>query len=496
MGLCFYYLDEGNHYACRWRRSGNGEIRELLKVVDGVETTLAQEEAVAVSSEPMRVAVRLARGHISVTVDQQPAFEVFDVDLPHGKVGLLAHECPYVWFDNALVTFQTPPKALLSVHEVFSHEKSMQIWSGAESDWERKYQDVDGWGYPVNWHRAAFHGDLDVEVSAGVLGAGTKAVGLVVGADEPTPDVGYRLHATRRTGPWRVTLSEGGRPVVEKELAPELAPRLFRLRRVGRLCAAYVDGRCLMWRKSEAPMAGSKVGYYARGVEVERESVRILTKQVHNDLFRQAPSDWRLAAGTWTVTNRWECDPRWSFFSGVSSGRRPAAIWNKRRFSGDLVVEFYAGIKMDSSRGRRYEYARNMNLTICGDGQDLSSGYSFIFGGWQNSATCIARRGAVVAKTRSSTIPYRSNIHRRWFYIRAEKTGAKLTFYVDNQSVLTYTDTDAIGGGQFALWTYDCGIMVSRVRVSYQGDAPKELPPAEVAKPVKCIYDRIPSLGW
>ena len=494
VGLCFYYSDEGNYYACRWRRNERDEVRELVKVVDGVENVLAQQVGQPVSSRPIRAEAHVDQGHIRVSADGELLFEAFDTGLVKGKVGLLVSQCPLVWFNRARVTFHSPPKPLLSVHEVFAHEKSMQIWSGAESDWERHYQATDGWSCLFNWHRAAFHRDVDVELSVDSLVGDTNSLGLIVAANDPAPGSGYQLSAAQKDGRWELTLLEGGSEVGTKELESGQQPRLFRLRKAGRFCAAYVDGRCLLWHGSTGPLTGTKIGYYSRGVDVKREGVRVFTRQVYNDLFREAPTDWRIASGIWEVTNRWECDPRWSFFSGRSSTL--AAIWNKRRFQGDVAVEFYAGIKMDASRGRRYEYASDMNVTICGDGRDLNSGYNLMFGGWRNTATCIVRRGAVVAQTRASTIPNRSNIHRRWFYIRAEKVGSQIALYVDNQRVLTYTDPEPLDGGQMAMWTYRNGLMVARVRVSHQGAAPKEPPFTAPLGEVRCVYDQIRSIGW
>ncbi len=494
-GLCFHYLDEGNYYACRWRRTERDEVRELVKVVDGVSSVLAQQEA-PLHTGQMRVSARVDDGYIRVDVDGQTALEAFDTDLRNGKVGLYARACPFVWFDNAKVEFHAPAEPLASIHEVFSRETSMQIWSGSESDWERRYRSKDGVSQTVNWHRANFHGDVGIEVDAASFAEGGNIVGLIVGAEDAKEDSGYRLDASKADGKaaWKVSLFEGARLMGEQELPLGRQPYRFRLRKAGRFAAAYVDGRCLLYGRSAEPLRGARIAYYSRGVEIARDDVHIYTDHVYNDLFRTAPVDWRVACGTWEVTNRWQCDPRWSFFSGRDT--RLAAIWNKRQFAGDLTVEFFAGPKMDRSRGKEYEYASDMNVTICADGQDLTSGYSFLYGGWHNTASAIVRKNAVVARTRSHIIPNHTNIHRRWFHIRAEKRGANLALYIDGARVLTYTDPNPLPGGQMAIWTYDNGLMVSRVRISYEGDAPLERPRLLPPRPQACVYDVVPTLRW
>jgi len=230
------------------------------------------------------------------------------------------------------------------------------------------------------------------------------------------------------------------------------------------------------------------VAWFSRGVKVEDDGFRVYSPAATNYPFSKAPSDWRVASGIWMVTNRWQCDPRWSFFSGYTLSHQErlmttaeqelpadrklqAVLWNKRQYGDNVVVEFFAGIKMNRRRGGRYGYARDINCTLSADGKDLSSGYSFLFGGFDNDHSAILRNGKEVARTASSEvhrIPRKSNIHHRWFYVRAERKGNKLHFMVDGGKVvdLEYTDPDPLPGKHLAIWTWDCGIMISRVRIS------------------------------
>ncbi len=495
-GLCFHYQDEDNYYVCRWRRVEGREVRELVKVANGASSILEQKEGPA-RPRQMRVAVKADDGYIQVRVDGELELQAFDTSLRAGKVGLYARGCPLAWFDNARVDFHAPAEPLASIHQVFSHEASMQIWSGAESDWVRRYRYFDGVSRTVNWRRADFHGDVAEEVCVRALGDPPNVVGLVVGAPETSARTGYRFEA-QRSGPgaaWKLALYQGARLAGETTLAKGRNPYRFRLRRAGPFAAAYVDGRCVLWTRGSPPLDGVHIAYYTHGVDVARDDVRVFTRQVFNEIFQRAPADWRIASGEWEVTNRWQCDPRWSFFSGRSD--RLAAIWNKRRFPGDLTVEMYAAVKMDRSRGRsESQYASDMNINLCADGRDLTTGYSFLFGGWRNAATAIVRRGQVVAQTRRGVIPTRVNLHRRWFYIRAEKKGGRLSLAIDGETVLEFTDPRPLNGGYVALWTYDNGVMVGRVRISYEGRARLERPRVLPRLAPRCVYDLIPTAPW
>ena len=48
--------------------------------------------------------------------------------------------------------------------------------------------------------------------------------------------------------------------------------------------------------------------------------------------------------------------------------------------------------------------------------------------------------------------------------------GSQLTCYLDNKLLFTYTDPKPIDAGQVALWTYNNGIMLSRVQIYYQDE--------------------------
>jgi hypothetical protein len=141
---------------------------------------------------------------------------------------------------------------------------------------------------------------------------------------------------------------------------------------------------------------------------------------------------------------------------------------------------------MENKRGgSRYNYVRDFNVTIAADGRDLSSGYSFLFGGWGNKKTAITRQGKIVAQ-KGRDIPT-GGIHRRWFYVKVTKRGNTLTYSIDGEPVLTYTDPQPLDGTRLAIWTYDCGIMVSRVRINASRIGAME-PPGTPPGPCRTIY--------
>ena len=202
-----------------------------------------------------------------------------------------------------------------------------------------------------------------------------------------------------------------------------------------------------------------------------------------------APVDWRPAAGRWKVTNRWHCDPRWSFFAGERQGGKLVAVWNKRGFGPDVTLEFAAGIRHDPDRGHTsYVYASDINAVVCGDGSDLRKGYNVVFGGWGNKHTRILRDGKVVADTSKVLMHGSSTQHRYWYYIKIQKRGGRLRLFVDNALALEYNDPEPLDGRRVAIWSWDNDLMVARVRIAAPRRAPCELPVGPSAAKPACIY--------
>jgi hypothetical protein len=61
-------------------------------------------------------------------------------------------------------------------------------------------------------------------------------------------------------------------------------------------------------------------------------------------------------------------------------------------------------------------------------------------------------------------------LHRRWWYVRVDKVGSRVSCYLDNKLLFSYDDPKPLDAGQIALWTYNNGIMLSRVQVYYENE--------------------------
>ncbi|MBT4816329.1 MAG: hypothetical protein HON70_11550 [Lentisphaerae bacterium] len=359
--------------------------------------------------------------------------------------------------------------------ETFTHEESMQSWSSPALEW---YAEYGSRGF-VYWHRSDFWKDVSISLDTTAFRSaklGNKW-GLAMRGEATHGDPADVTVTMLQTGETH-TLELSLMADVTKTMPVSRIPKRIGLTKQGTRLLVYLDD-ALAWNVPIPPQLDAlcRVGRFGRGAsETWADAIDIGAAGVQTYAFKRAPTDWLPSAGAWKVTNRWQCDPRWSFFSGAQRNG-PACNWNKRLHGENVTVEFFAGPKMDQDRGRKYEYAADINAVICADGININTGYSFMFGGWNDTGTYVTRQNTVLAKNSECVVPRKSSTHRQWFHVKLRKHGDRLTFWIDGKQVIATQDPSPLTGRRFALWTWDNGIMVAQLRVASDGD----LPPAPAA---------------
>ncbi len=519
-GLVVAFRDPGNYLACRI--SPSEKKQALIQVSRGGEAVLSESAwTPPVSGE---IALRYEDG-----VLRSGGLVAYVPEVPNGRVGAFVGNADPKTLDAAspalprFTDFRAevlpPPRGVVSINEVFDQEKLMKHWSGTQGEWKTGANVPKGYK-AVYWHRARHYGDCALEA---LLPQNQKekwklALSVCKPEDVAGKRNGYVLVCARSGDELGLALSRDGEDVAAETLDLETDPARLRLRRAGGLLVAYLDDRpVLVWRDPE-PLEGSRIAWaHDPGVEIDPAAVQIYSHSVLDYSFNNAPVDWRGAGGVWQVQNRWECDPRWTFMAGmppylaaeraeayarVSKDRakwlveslkeqlalqpdpksRLAAIWHKGAFPGDVTVEAFVGPMMDQKRNREeghYKHIKNFAITIGGDGESLRSGYACIFGYEDNKKSVILRDGEVVARVAKGIPLKKINIHRNWFRLRVVRRGSTVSFSVYTQirngseeetligeDVLVIEDDKPLTGDRVALWTYDSGMVVARVRVS------------------------------
>jgi len=484
-GICAGYQDERNYYTLTYS-PGDAAVR-IVRVTDGQSAVLAS--AAAPPLDPMPLELRLEDGVMSGSAGTV-RIDAFDEQFPAGAAGLYLRDGQADFSEVACE--RTPPlPSIATYHETFSHERSMESWAEATSDWATTTAPADGApaGQVLHWHRATVPGDNTI--TAELTAAATGPVTLVTGAEEPGVSRGYAFVITPGESGSAEILREGAS--VASASLPRLSPDAMRsvaLSRRGSVIAGYLNGRPVVSYTDAAPLVGTRVAWAAPEGVTNGDSVEVASAGVLGDNFRLAPAGWSTAAGTWKVTNRWDCDPRWSFFSGAID-KGLACLWHKDQFGEDVSLEFCGATQFDGTRGTTdYSWARDINCTICADGKDLTTGYSFVFGGWDDQYTRLLRGTEVVAETTQYLVPRSSSAHRQWFYLQMEKRGPRIRCWLDGTLVFDYTDPQPLTGRRAALWTYNNGIAVARVRISSNDLEPGPFPPTAPVVP-RCVYDPV-----
>jgi hypothetical protein len=440
---------------------------QVVAVTPAGETVLASEDTAAPDGEATlgftvldNEAWGTVGGKIAVYAPQVRT-------VGQGLTGLFARTEP-IRATRLAVSPTSPLPSIDNRVETFTHEQSMQNWNSPVLAWTPDYSG----SLPLYWHRSDFWRDVSVQADIESLRkqSSVSAWGVAMAAEGGTddgPEPRWELYATPGTS--EIFVQRPGQEPIQIPFAGEL--RTLALERRGNRILAKPNGH-VAWQ-DRLPDKGDgllRVGRIGRGATDEwAQAVTICADSLRTYSFKEAPVDWLPAAGEWKITNRWECDPRWSFFSGVQRGG-PACLWSKLQHGRNVTIEFFVGPKMDRDRGKWYEYAADFNAVICADGQDISSGYSFLFGGWDDRGSQIVRGHEILAENRNITIPRKSSTHRRWFHVKIRKRGDQLTFWVDGAVVGTARDDSPLAGNRFGLWTYDNGIMVAQVRIATNGE--------------------------
>lgn len=488
VGQAFYYKDGNNHLLFR-ARVGDSPLTEkngfeIVRVEAGEEHVLAQRAGGLVKGHWYRLSVQVQDDGVSAAVDGQQVATARDTTFPGGRIALYVRD-GQVEFDDVLVRgLQVPQSATELDGGVprFAGTLDRDTWAGTALQWRADP------GVPGRfWRNGRLYGDFDLTFRCNLRDTdatanasprpGPARMSLLLAADEGGARVSYSL-ALWPTGvaarspkgaagqTYDVELTQHGKTVGRCSITSGERPALT-LRRTGAILRAFVDGKqVLECRMQEAPGQLPRLGFLSQGFRPRLSGLRLRAANVLDYCFDRAPTDWWVASGAWDLAVRWPCTPEWSWFTGES--RQVAAIWHKSQFNGDALLDLHVGPRtVDHGDGSPREICRAFNPVLCGDGQNVRSGYSFAVGVDKNGAgAMLARNGEVVA--RNSAFRFLTDAHNQWINVRAEKQGTRVALWVGDQKVLAFDDPNPLAGGRIGIWTEDNAIMVPRVTIFHR----------------------------
>ncbi|MCW8129660.1 MAG: PDZ domain-containing protein [Planctomycetota bacterium] len=465
--------DEGG--AERKQPEAAHERLQLVRVEGGVEKILAEKPMAYRPYEFYRMTLDWSGEDVRALVDGAEVFREKVPGLRRGQVGLYAGKGEPVFFDDVGVFSNrkelggsNPERR---INEIFAAEQDMERWANPALEWDR--DEKTGWAL----HAYRFPGEQAVVLNRPKFDQLELALGG--GADLPARG-GLRITLSGRIANFS---DHGGRNAKALELPAAGPYQRVAVRAGADQVFLDVDGQTLTWTRE--PEAAKQDGdrLAVRGLKNlgDPRTVRVTSRGTYEYTFDGAPADWKVACGRWGLLNKWICDPRWSWFGGRSS--TVAAIWNKQVFGGNVSVDAHVAVMMEQD-DPPYERAGDYNLTICGDGVHLDSGYAVIFGGGRNYWTRLYRNGVQVAEATAEDArlpgdrvrqPDKPELHQRWFHLRLEKAGNQVSFYRDGVKAFTFTDPDPLGEGRVAFWTVDNGVLLSRCRIASDAVRPGPL---------------------
>lgn len=478
LGVYFGCLSPTDYYLFRWgptKDSPDQDCQELWRVEKGKATVLASVPVPLDRSAGHHVEATLDRSYVCVAVDGKRALEAADPSRPsQGKVGYYAEgsRTSLAAFDNLKVEFTEPEPEPVSITEQFAKEDTMADWARPIASWKPLGSRVYQYDLPL-W------GDFNLRLPLGNLVGSTGSCQVrlakdsdVLAASEDSRCV--ELSCEQGDRHLQYEAFESGKAVNSGKLALETEEPIVEVERRGGCVIASVEGKPFVWSRVPDGKTASALAIKLEGVGITLDESTVVSPQVLDYGFAGAPTEWQAQDGMWDVSDRWNCQPGWSWFCGRDA--ETPLIWTKQSFSGDVVYEYWVAMMMDLQAGEGgYSHPSDLNGILCGDGKNLCSGYAFVYAGDGNTRGKILRQGQTVAESSAlrflvtNTRGDLNAFHRHWWHMRVEKIGGHITYYVDGQKALEFDDPNPLSGGHLGLWSHaKNGIMVARVRIAYK----------------------------
>ena len=478
-----------------------GKEARISRIENGATKTLFQGPADL--DEPTdkqgfaRFQIDARNGALLVRAGNQLIAQASAPNLTNGRFALMTQSAAPLAFKDAVIYFP-PPSDPPKVATKMEDDAYMVGWASASGEWPPTPGDK---GLEF-WNTGEFFGDTTLDFPWRASWRGTFEMALR--ANRGQFGSGYLLRAEAatpagdkdKTLKWTLlrgdkTLASATLKVADLPGADSPDGGMLHLQLAGNGLMLLAGETPVLSYLDAAPPMGTAMAVRSSGFRVRAEKMLASSANRDDYTFTEAPVDFYAPSGSWNVFSRWPCYGDWSFFGGT--GRNPT-LWSKRTYSGDVVAEFYAHPQMDLPKEPGYSHPGDLNVSICGDGKNPASGYSFIIAGQNNTATQIRRGSEVVAQRTDEKAWFQNTInnnmawHRTWFYIRAQaraatkdgKTGVMVTLSLNDDKLLEYFDANPLPGykegGRVAFWTVDSTMMIARAKIEAAKLGTRSLP--------------------
>ena len=465
-GLVCGYQGPADYYLFRLTaRPDQTALNELVRVRNNEESVLASAPGPLVRAA-QRMKVELCDGRLRGQLEGGPELEAADLSFPRGKVGVYVTGAKPATFDDVEVRFLSPPQDEPPITTQFTQEDTMAEWAQRARAWQTVGDTL--------WHEGLFFEDVSLRLRLPQLGrqAGSLAILSQETAADGAPTATLTLESDPAQKQVRAQVTQGGTTIAQAALPAPDQP-LLRVDRRGGCLLAWLNDHPLVAAQVGGTLRGGRLGVKATGFSPDLSEAAVLSRHQVDYTFSLAPTAWAPEFGEWDVRDRWSCSPGWAWFGG--SGHESPLVWSKRAFAGDQVVDFWAALGMDVPAPLGYSHPSDLNVTICGDGEHLCSGYSFVFAGADNTKSVLLKGKTVLAENANAKFvqPGTGNygFHRHWFHLRVAKLGSRLRCSVDGTEVFNVEDPQPLPGGKIGLWSWNNNLpLIARAKISFAGE--------------------------
>ncbi len=487
VGLAANLNINNDGYLVRWS-SASGTVEkanklELCQIIDGKTTVISTINGGFIPDQWYKISIVSTIDEIKFLIDGNEKISLKNPVYWHGKIGLYADGAKSALYDDISVYGKNVKTDIMAEHasariaEKVSEDGAMSVWTDSNREWTLSY--------PSGAYCGIYHYDVSgdqwvsLKLTPSAQDSGTLTIAL--GSNGIQIETGVYAQINRKPAATvndkpktNLRICMDDKVFAEKEI-PQLNPNEeydLRFAKEGKKYIFEIDGDTVLDTDKAPEPNGNRPAFI--GIKAYRsvKNTLALGKQILDYTFSDSPTDWT-TEGTWLSTVRWACSPQWSFLGGSSRG--DAVLWHKNKFFGNQDFEAFVGITMEYPGETEVYYDRykNVGITICGDGVNPRNGYAAIYGaddinGNPNQRIVLLRNGVEIASI-PNIMPGYEDAHRRWFHVELHKIGNKIDFLLDGNTMLSYTDNEPIEGGIPAVWTFNSGISVARVRLFYNG---------------------------
>ena len=515
-GLIVNYQDEKNYiYATITSaadKSKEGNRITLYQVLKGKKSILSESYGGFIPNQWYTFSVESSISGVKVFLDGKERLYVKNLPLWKGMAGIYTYGDSMIEIDDIYILGKDLDFDYLhelnsvQIADRFARDNNgMEVWARNSNEWEAS-NNLTGINLNYRYYSRDIHGSKQwVIMDVAPTNYDNGKVSILLCGMKNDKNIGYRIEINTANHESTVTMYHNKEVLVERVLKtlttklannnenvggevylmPSTQSTLRFLKEENTLRFSIDDEDILTAQLPQGAdeTVGSRPAYQATGRYLSAKNVMALTYNTLDYTFTTAPTDW-FGEGTWAATTRWACDPEWSFLAGYSNG--DVALWSKNIVQGDQTFQAYLGIKMEYPReyNTYYERYRDLNISICTDGQNPLSGYSGVYGS-KDKRMILYRNGKEVASQNLDRNYMPSGDHHRlWFDVKLEKKGNKITFSgvisatANGKPIsVSFEDSDPIEGGVPVIWSNNNAISIARARLNYENPPiPREGP--------------------